>query len=112
MKDPIFKIKYAASCERASEPHQLHECWLAPHFVFGQIGVQPGEVKRGVDAVTLDGMFNLSKLLSESLANLVLSELDCGSGRSSGHLRGAPLAWFAGWPSGTRVKIQVHFCCR
>jgi len=45
---------------------------LRPHFVFGQIGVQLGEVKRGVDAVTLDVLFNLSKLLSESPAILVI----------------------------------------
>jgi len=45
---------------------------LRPYFVFGQIGVQPGEVKRGVDVLTFDVMFNLSKLLSESLAILVV----------------------------------------
>jgi hypothetical protein len=34
--------------------------------------VQPGEVKRRVDVVSFDVMFNLSKLLSESLAILVI----------------------------------------
>jgi hypothetical protein len=34
--------------------------------------VQPGEVKRRVDVVTFDVMFNLSKVLSESLAILVI----------------------------------------
>jgi hypothetical protein len=33
--------------------------------------VQPGEIKRGVDVVTFDVMFYLSKLLSEHLAILV-----------------------------------------
>jgi hypothetical protein len=33
--------------------------------------VQPGEIKRGVDVVTFDVMFDLSKLLSERLAILV-----------------------------------------
>jgi hypothetical protein len=45
---------------------------LRPHFVFGQIGEQRGEVKRGVDAVTFDVVFNLNKLLSERLAILVI----------------------------------------
>ena len=45
---------------------------LRPNFVFGQIGAQPGEAKRSVDAVSFDVMFNLSKLLSESPAILVI----------------------------------------
>jgi len=44
---------------------------LRPHFVIGQIGVQPSEVKRGIDVVTFDVVLNLTKLLSENLAILV-----------------------------------------